>query len=656
MFLFNEAEAAVLRERAKRRPFIFGLLDRRAGYLAKHDLYVPEISAANWGMYYHCPYDAAQLAFDFEQPHAHRCPVCGRIQSGEPYDSAWESVIHRDNAETALRYAYLYVLTQKPIHAEAAMDILLTYAQHYPDYQIHGDIPYNGPGRAFAQTLDEAVFLRQLGYAFDMAGDSLPSARRAEVLERLFRPGAEFLLAHRTPQVHNHEVLINSAAGILGILLKDETVIRQALYAPYGLLDQREKGTMEDDFWFEGTVSYHEYALEAFFTYEIFARHTAYSNLAGPRYLRMLKKARVFLLEDDTVPALNDSRCLRQRFTADLALEFGYSYYRDPEVLDLLLTGCRQRGRDNREAFFYGADILPEQERLPRTNYHSGTGSGLTIIRGTEARYLLIKHSPFGGEHDHYDRLGISFSAFGDQLCSDLGTVPYGVKWHYDYYKNTGSHNTVMVDETNQPPQHCQVYTYKTQGDRVFLDCGVSWKEPYQMPDSFVLRQWDDAAYQGTSMRRQILWLGGAFIDVVCVTHPEPRITDWLLHVDGVRTCAPQGALVKTFSVKKPLCFLSDVEQLCGVGTARFCWDSPHGAMQVFSWAEEAECYIAKGPNNPPDIELDYLIRRGRGKDCVFVHVFEAYRDRPKITAVSVSREQYGVLVSVGGKLHRFSF
>ncbi len=654
MFLFQADEAAALRERARHQDFIFALLDRKAGYLADHPLYVPEVSAANWGMYYHCPDDSAALTFDFKNPHVHVCPKCGKAQSGEPFDSAWESVIHGDNAETALRYAYLYVLTQDTSHAAQASAILLAYAKRYPNYQIHGDIPYNGPGLTFAQTLDEAVFLRKLAYAYDLVRESMTEMEQNTVLENLFRRGAAFLLDHRTAQVHNHEVLINSAAGILGLLLEDAAVIEDALYAPFGLLEQLERGTLQDDFWFEGTISYHEYALEAFFTYEIFARYTPCSNLGNLKYLRMLKKARVFLLDDNTVPALNDSRCLGQKFHADLALEFGYAYYRDPEILDLLHIGYQDRARDSRDAFFFGAEQLPDQERLPKMNYHNAAGSGITILRGGQERFLLIKHSPFGGEHDHYDRLGISFSAFGDQMCSDLGTVPYGVKWHYDYYKNTGTHNTVMVEESNQPPQNCQVLEYRAEEDGTYLDCRVRWSGRCQMPPTFVLQQWENESYADTCFRRRILWKGAYFIDVCTVNHPQPRCTDWILHVDGRRKTSLEGTRIEDFSQRKPFCFLSEAVQLKNMPVIVQEWKTPHGSFRLFSYGEEGGIYAAKGPNLPPEKQLDYIIQRQSAKQCLFINVFEAYQDEPAVCSVQISVKDSTALVTVNGETEAF--
>ena len=48
--------------------------------------------------------------------------------------------------------------------------------------------------------------------------------------------------------------------------------------------------------------------------------------------------------------------------------------------------------------------------------------------------------------------LDISYEAFGKRITPDLGTTGYGALMHYDYYKNTGSHNTVNIEGNNQAP------------------------------------------------------------------------------------------------------------------------------------------------------------------------------------------------------------
>ena len=96
--------------------------------------------------------------------------------------------------------------------------MMLVYASYYKDYEVHGDIPYNGPGKAGAQTLDEANFLRSFALTYDLLESCMSTQEKEKIRDGLLLPGAEFLMEHRHMQLHNHEVIINSAIAIIGLI------------------------------------------------------------------------------------------------------------------------------------------------------------------------------------------------------------------------------------------------------------------------------------------------------------------------------------------------------------------------------------------------------------------------------------------------------
>lgn len=91
---------------------------------------------------------------------------------------------------------------------------------------------------------------------------------------------------------------------------------------------------------------------------------------------------------------------------------------------------------------------------------------------------MLIKHTPFGGEHDRYDRLSLNIWRNGGWWLPDPGTTGYGAKMHYDYDKNTATHNTIPMNQTNQPPSTPYVPgTHQDEGWQ-WLDCEADWSQP----------------------------------------------------------------------------------------------------------------------------------------------------------------------------------
>ena len=282
MIQFTEEERKELKRRAERRPEVIGRLKEDVRDVMERPVTVPKEGIADWTMYFYCPKCSVQLAFDPDSPHAHRCPACGTVYTGAPYDGAWWGLVNAGNYNAAHEMGLIYAATGENAYARKCVQILLAYAKYYPDYQVHGNIPYNGPGRSGAQTLDEANFLRSLAMAFDLAGEIMTQEEREYVCERMLLPGAEFLMEHRHRQLHNHEVIISSAIAAVGIVLQREEYIRFALEGRYGIYYQLDHAVLEDGFWFEESVGYHFFTLSNLMEYEKLARHTPYTTLSHP--------------------------------------------------------------------------------------------------------------------------------------------------------------------------------------------------------------------------------------------------------------------------------------------------------------------------------------------------------------------------------------
>ena len=47
--------------------------------------------------------------------------------------------------------------------------------------------------------------------AYDLVEETMTQEEKEYVRDRMFLPGAKFLMEHRKDQLHNHEVIISSA-------------------------------------------------------------------------------------------------------------------------------------------------------------------------------------------------------------------------------------------------------------------------------------------------------------------------------------------------------------------------------------------------------------------------------------------------------------
>lgn len=302
----------------------------------EHELVIPQTGCANWMHYYFCPDCSVKLIHDLDKPHEHECPVCHKVFSDELKDGAWWRLVNTFNETSSFHAGLYFQLTGDERYARRAIEVLLGYAENYPDFEVHGNIPYNGPGRLNAQILDEANFLRNMGYTYDVVEEVMSEEEKRLVKENLFRVGIEFLKAGRHDQLHNHEVVISGAIGVLALILSDKESLEFAIDSRYGIRYQLEHGVLSDGYWFECSTAYHFYALQNLFLYEKFARHTRYSCLDHPSYERMLLAALRLLKTDMSFPLLNDCHLEQGDPNGYNLYEFAYSIYRRKELLPVM--------------------------------------------------------------------------------------------------------------------------------------------------------------------------------------------------------------------------------------------------------------------------------------------------------------------------------
>ena len=632
MFQFSPAQREDLRRRAPESGIV-PYLQEKCHEIFSRQTMVPQEGNANWSQYYYCPDCSVQLVFDLDDPHCHLCPSCKKTFSGGVYDGAWTKLLNVFNIEGAYSLGLLYLCTENREYAKKAIEILYSYALCYPSYQVHGNIPYNGPGKANAQTLDEAIFLRTLASAYDLVEEVMTERERDLVRKNLFGEGLAFLMGHRHNQLHNHEVICNGAIGILALLLDDKKALDFALNQRYGLLYQLEQGVLVDGFWFECSTAYHFFAFQNFLAFEKFARHTEYSNLDHPNYRRMLQAALSLLKEDLTFPLLNDTHLHQGKPNAYALFEFAYKTWKEPRLLGILNKIHATQQRLSIESFFYGEETLAEAPPLVFETFHESEGLGVSIIRNKNQQYLLFRHGQFGGEHDHYDRLGISYSYLGEKVSEDLGTTGYGASLHYGYYKHTGTHNTVVIGEENQPPSRAKVLAFEIDDAHCFVDAQVTFTDAYTMPDSFSIVQWSTAAYQGATMRRRLHKTEDYLIDIFEVWGVTGgKTVDFVMHFGGERLpFATQGKNLDYIWSKEPFSHLTKIQAVESNQQIETNYRVGTVCTDYYAMPFGGTTYLAEGPDNPSNATIPFYIERSVAEKVRFVHVLASYEKGQKV-------------------------
>ena len=632
--LFTREEINRMRGRLNENPSVLKELYARCENAVKHGIRIQKTGVGTWTHYFACPDCAANLTFDYTNEYEYTCPKCGKTVSGEPYLGAWWAHVNGIMSGTAFSAALVWLLTGEESYRQLSEDILTGFADNYANYEEHGGIPYNNAGRMDAQTLDDANYFQDMARGYDLICDTLSAEKREHIISDLFIPGCELLMKNRKDQLHNHEVIISAGIGMTGLAIGRTDFVEFAVNSRYGLKYQLEHALLDDGLWFEASFGYHFYALRSFIAYERMALHTPYGLTHLPQYRKMLKMALKVLQPDYSAPLMGD--CHPYRMFASLLsyYEFGYRMYGDTEFAGMLNTIYSEVPRKGLEVMMLGADKIEPAERPALNDYHNDCGSGMTVMRGSDRRqYLLMRHGKYGGEHDHYDKLGLHFACGTDPVMTDLSTVHYGAPHHYGYYKNTFTHNTVSINAQNQPPCDGRTVRYEKCGSTTLIEAEADWRGPAPELDSFIICQWDEEAYQGVLMRRTVLHTDGYFLEAFRVRGAKGRQVDWVIHPVGACTEHEAEKQPVKLGDSAPVGFMENARGFAAEGMTASSWEGPAGRFNVYTaCSAPSEAIYAEGPGNPTSETLTYYIRRAADSDdIVFASLFELERGDKKI-------------------------
>ena len=249
----------------------------------------------------------------------------------------------------------------------------------------------------------------------------------------------------------------------LARVLGDDRLLAEALDGDLGLAAQLAQGVTREGLWWEVSLSYHYYSLDAIVRTLSILKATGESFDDGGVVRRMFLAPVRVALPDLRLPSVND--CwhfigLEERVghgipEADGFYETANAWFQDPAFAWILRQNYRSRPRTCFEALLDGAPEIPAGEP-PARDSRLFPEAGLAVLRGGGSRkrqnYLLLKAGHHGGVHGHRDQLRIQLCGSGSSLIPDLGTPGYGIDLNHTWYQQTASHATVLVDGESQPP------------------------------------------------------------------------------------------------------------------------------------------------------------------------------------------------------------
>lgn len=622
-------------------------LRREADQWLQDPLSVPTGPSA-YGHDYVDPRNGARLRYDPKRPHEHVSPVDGTVFTGEPYDGVWRAITHDRIANAAQTLALVYALTGEEVYGQAAADILREYAKVYPGLEPRGRggsvERFVGIGKVHVQALDEAVWVLPLARAYDLVRDApfLSPDEAAEIEKNVFKEAADLLRPQTWISLSNIHAWQNAALTTLGFLLNDESLVRFALSNWYSGFEQQLLGVRRDGLWWEISLGYHFYTLNAFknLVMTLIAAEYPVGDLSA---LKAMFDAPFGLLDPDlNLPAINDSGAGSITTADKLALyEVGYALFQDPKYANLLNVSYSFLGRrrSSVEALIYGAvDLSAPVRGVAGTESVLYKESGLAVLRAGR-NYALFKFGPHGGSHGHRDKLHFVLHARGNLISPDLGTPSYGAALYRTWYKETLAHNTVSVDGASQ---------------RESMGGTLDWWQPHGELVGASASVQD--AYPGVVHRRSVALTADLFIVVDQLRSSERHTYDWTYRNVGrlvpelAERGEAEGEPVELRGRSPAYQELQDEVAFAVEArtSAALLWQGGGGSEVRLHLVGSSPVTLitAKGPGVAPTETMDMVIARQEGESAWYVGVLDL-TGRSFVKGVDVGEEEERLVVDI---------
>lgn len=612
--LITRDQAAEVLARVARDPKVEatykGLLARADSWLAREIKYPDR--GSQWWHWYTCEKCGGRL--NTKSPTEHVCPDCGASYTGWPYDDVVLDREHNGLSQAVRDLGLVYVFTGERKYAERAREILLGYAErylNYPLHNIHGK-PERGGAHVGPQTLDESTWLIPLVQGFDCVYETLSPQDVQQIADGVLLPAANLIHDHQWG-IHNICCWHDSAYGLVGIALADERLAGEAINGSKGFREQIAKGVSDDGCWYEGAWGYHFYTMMALEPLAIAARNIGI-DLYDQRYKSMYDAPLRFMGPGGALAAFNDSGPANALGGGN-RYEIAYARWEDPRHLLPILNSSR----NSLETLLFGKELGAQEEFqlestvFPAAGYailRSGATGEKSADRHIPGNYIALDYGPHGGGHGHPDKLGFAFYGMGALLAEDPGCIAYGNPAHAGWYRQTISHNTVVVDGKSQKPCTGELQFFAATTNMAVASARA------------------DDAYGGVRLRRTLALVGDRVLDVFLCESQEDRVFDWAYHNRG-----SLGTPVALSGLEKAPAgdgydWAKDWRAGDIAGAWSAVWQQETGPDVKLAQAigdPRAQLLSAVGMGNPTKIRVPFVVSRIAGRQALYCTALQVY-------------------------------
>ena len=598
---------------------------------------------------------------------------------------------HKKNFFVMKNAGDLFQILQDEKYAIYVRDMLFQYEAMYKDLPLHPQERSYARGKLFWQCLNDANWLVFAAQAYDAIYEWLSEEERQLLEDNLFRPFADHISVDN-PQffnrVHNHSTWGAAAVGMIGLVMRDEELIKRALYGieganvfaestdddggfirvegqKVGFFANLDEPFSPDGYYTEGPY-YQRYAMYPFLIFAQGLNNVKPELRVFEHKDGVLLKAVYALLNltdaDGEFFPLNDAQKGMSYYSRELVTAVDIAYHvggQDPKLLSIAQMQDRvildDTGLSVALAVRDGKAEPFEKDSINLSDGPDGKQGGVAILRhGNEDLALVFKYAAQGLSHGHYDKLSFSLYEKGDEVIQDYGLVrfvnieqkgggnylPENASWA----KQTIAHNTVTQDEISHFDGD-YVTGSQFHSDLLFFDAS---DESVKVASAI-----ESNAYPETAIRRTMAIIKDEGFE-------KPFVLDILKLTSGKKHQYDlpfyyTGQILKTsfeYDVPTTLEPLGDSNGYqhiylegrgaTAAGTAKLSWMDNNRFYSLSTSAKNSdELLLTRIGANDPDFNLRrdpaFIIRRSGAGNTVFVSTIESHGSYDPVSEIAIS-------------------
>jgi hypothetical protein len=526
---------------------------------------------------------------------------------------AWWVVSFRDrHADMIQRAARLYKLTGEEKYAAWAAGQMDFYADNYLKWA-----PAREGARLFWQTLTEATNLIKYTEAVRQLGDYVTPDRKAAWRDKFFDPEVAVLNAN-FQSIHNIATWQRCAVAQVALLFGDEAMWKNAIDGEYGLRRQMAEGITSDYLWWEQSLGYNNYVVQAVLT--LFTQ-AGISGRAAQLDHEMNVAENLMLslgylrFPNGLLPNPADSSGLPTAPNREL---FGRAYRVFPTPLGLEAAAERR----DWDTLLDPPPASPRPSKLPEVTSRNMESTRMAIIKAGPWQ-VFVHYGQLTRSHSQSEALNFSASFNDVDVTHDTGTTGYGSPMHRGYFNRGANHNVPLVNGEGEDlgPLGERREWVVEKGDPQsplrgqlleFAPARVSVAQPKYRAD--------------TRAERTLEIKGDSFVDTATVetTTATPQVLGLALHVEGKARLPASFKPDATFAKDRPEPFgyWKDVTGATCHDRVEFDVDYGKAVLRVsIACAGEFRIWHGDTPDSPPRRRESFYVETD-GTKAVFTTTF----------------------------------